>query len=188
MLNFLSKKIYVTCALYALLALGLIAFNSCSSTKKVATTKPDKIYKPLSKDELKAKYAGKMNVDKSDVKNISLYTFIDEWYGAPYVYGGNTKKGVDCSGFVCQLYTTVIDTKVPRTSQQQFDATKRIKKVAKLDEGDLVFFNGRGKNVSHVGVYLQNKYFVHASTSGGVMISNLEDDYWKKHFIAGGKL
>lgn len=188
MLTFLAKISFTKQGFFLCLIISLVALSACSSTKKVATTKPSKSYAPLSKEELKAKYANKVKVSKSDIKNITLYSFIDEWYGTPYVYGGNTKSGVDCSGFVCQLYTNVIASKVPRTSQQQFDATKRINKVAKLDEGDLVFFNGKGKKVSHVGVYLQNKYFVHASTSGGVMISNLEDDYWKTHFISGGKL
>ena len=172
---------------FALLLIATIGASSCSSTKKVAN-KPAKIYKPLSKNELKDKYAGKLKVNKKDISNISLYTFIDEWYGTPYVYGGNGKSGVDCSGFVYQLYSIVLDSKIPRTSQQQFDATKRIKKVAKLDEGDLVFFNGKGKKVSHVGVYLQNNYFVHASTSLGVIICNLEEDYWSEHFISGGRL
>ncbi len=63
-----------------------------------------------------------------DLDNTRLYYFIDEWYGTPYRYGGNTRAGVDCSGFVVQLYTKVFSSSLPRTARQQFDASKKIKK------------------------------------------------------------
>ena len=75
---------------------------------------------------------------------------------------------------------------VPRTARQQYKATKHIKKN-ELKEGDLVFFNTHG-GVSHVGIYLDNDYFVHASASQGVTISSLDESYYAKRFICGGQV
>ena len=75
---------------------------------------------------------------------------------------------------------------VPRTARQQYQASQHIKKN-NLKEGDLVFFNTRG-GVSHVGLYLDNDYFVHASSSEGVTISSLNDNYYAKRFICGGRV
>ncbi len=74
----------------------------------------------------------------------------------------------------------------PRTAREQYKATEHIKKD-KLKEGDLVFFNTHG-GVSHVGLYLENNYFVHASSSEGVTISNLDDHYYAKRFVCGGRV
>lgn len=128
-----------------------------------------------------------MSASPGDIDNIVLYRFIDEWYGVPYRYGGNGKNGIDCSGFSNKLYATVYNTPIQRTAQLQYDASKKVKRK-RLKEGDLVFFDGGGKKITHVGIYLLNGYFVHASTGGGVMISNLKDDYWIKHFVKGGKI
>jgi lipoprotein Spr len=75
---------------------------------------------------------------------------------------------------------------LPRTSQEQFKESRRVE-LEDLQEGDLVFF-GSGRSISHVGVYLQNNKFVHASTSQGVTITDLNDKYWKPRFVGGGRL
>lgn len=160
--------------------------TGCSSSRKM--TGPG--HKPavsLTERELRQKYAGKIAASAGDIDNIPLYRFIDEWYGVPYRYGGNGKNGVDCSGFSTKLYAGVYNTPIARTAQQQYDACKKVKKK-KLKEGDFVFFNEGGRKITHVGIYLINDYFVHASTGNGVMISNLNDAYWEDHFAGGGKL
>lgn len=133
------------------------------------------------------KYAEKLQVSKSSLTNIKLYNFIDEWYGVRYQYGGLTKQGVDCSGFCNVLYNNVYKKQLPRSTKE---IVKVIKKTSQsnLKEGDLVFFNISGKKNSHVGVYLINNYFVHASTSKGVIISNLQNPYYKKAFNKGGEV
>jgi cell wall-associated NlpC family hydrolase len=135
---------------------------------------------------LQFKYAVRMNVAVEHLWNLKLLQFIDEWYGTRYKYGGTSKQGVDCSGFSCSLLSAVFGLAIPRTSRDQYQHCEKIARDA-LQEGDLVFFNTRG-GVSHVGVYLQNNKFVHASTSAGVIISDLNEDYYARRFLGGGRM
>ncbi|QHS56780.1 glycoside hydrolase [Mucilaginibacter sp. 14171R-50] len=141
--------------------------------------KPDK--------EIAEKYAGLMGVKRNEIQNGRLYSFIDEWYGTPYRFGGLDKDGVDCSGLVLLLQLQVYDQPMPRTCAMQVNTIKR-KYEDELKEGDLVFFDFDGKQFSHVGVYLQNGYFVHASTRKGVMIARLHDNGIYKFFSRGGSI
>ena len=134
---------------------------------------------------LQFKYAMMMNVDVESLKNISLLGFIDNWFGTRYKLGGTSKRGIDCSALTGALLLAVYGFNLPRTARQQYDATDHIDKD-ELQEGDLVFFNTHG-GVSHVGVYLENDYFLHASTHG-VTISSLDDHYYAKRFICGGRV
>lgn len=133
------------------------------------------------------KYANILGVSKSELKNQRLYSFIDDWYGTKYKYGGVSKSGVDCSGFCNVLYREVYNKGMKRRTS---DIVKDINKVSKgsLREGDLVFFNISKKKNAHVGVYLTNNKFVHASTSKGVLISSLDNPYYKKAYNKGGRL
>lgn len=123
-----------------------------------------------------------------NIKNKNLNSFIAQWWGVPYLYGGTTKLGIDCSAFVQRLYEKVYQTELVRTANQQFSSSLYIKDWSKLNEGDLVFFKIKSRSISHVGVYLGNGKFVHASTSSGVMISDLKDHYWSKFYAGGGKI
>ena len=134
------------------------------------------------------KYAILMNAPVEELNNEKLISFIDEWYGTRYRLGGEDKNGVDCSAFVQSFMLSLYSVAVPRTSKEQYTQSHRIKK-ADLSEGDLVFFHTRGKSksVSHVGVYLRNNKFIHASSSGGVMISDLDDEYFRQRYVASGR-
>ena len=134
---------------------------------------------------LQYKYAMMMDVDVESLKNVSLLAFIDDWFGTRYRWGGTTKRGVDCSALTGSLLLAVYGFNMPRTAREQYDATEHIGKD-ELKEGDLVFFNTRG-GVSHVGIYLENDYFVQAA-SHGVTISSLDDHYYSKRFICGGRV
>ncbi len=134
---------------------------------------------------LKKEFSVKLGVPESGIKNELLYQFIKEWYAAPYKYGGKTKLGIDCSGFSSVLYQAVFKKQLSASSKNQYNDCKKTNKQ-NLKEGDLVFFNTNGKDVSHVGVYLQNNKFVHASTSKGVIINDLNEAYYKKYFVAFG--
>lgn len=141
--------------------------------------KPDK--------DLADKYAAVMHLQRNDIQNGRLYSFINEWMGVPYRFGGMDKQGVDCSGLVFLLQLQVYDQQVQRTCAMQVNNIKR-KYEEELKEGDLVFFDFDGKQFSHVGVYLQNGYFVHASTRKGVMIARLHDNGIYKYFSRAGSV
>ncbi|WP_261380975.1 C40 family peptidase [Mucilaginibacter pallidiroseus] len=141
--------------------------------------KPDK--------EIADKYATIMQVKRNDIQNGRLYTFIEEWLGVPYRFGGMDKEGVDCSGLVSLLQLQVYDQPVPRTTAQQANAVKR-KYEDELKEGDLVFFDFDGRQFSHVGVYLQNGYIVHASTRKGVIVVRLHDRGIYQYFSRAGSV
>ena len=118
--------------------------------------------------------------------NINLLFESLEWLGSPYQYGQCSKDGTDCSGFTRSIYQEVFDKTIARSSGAIYHQCKPVKK-AKLKHGDLVFFKIGSSRISHVGVYLGYGNFIHASTSAGVMVSNLEEDYYKRYFYSGGR-
>ena len=123
----------------------------------------------------------------ADERSTLLYDAVDSWMGVPYKYGGTDRNGIDCSAFVGTIYREVYGITLHRTSN---DMLRDVTLVARdqLREGDILFFtNSKGK-VSHVGIYLKDNLFAHASTSNGVSISRLSDSYWQKHFYKGGRV
>lgn len=134
---------------------------------------------------LQLKFALLLDTEVEAVTNLGLYQRINEWFGVPYHMGGTTKEGIDCSAFTQMLYSSFFNIFLPRTARDQFKLLKNISR-SEIKEGDLVFFNTSG-GVSHVGMYLQNNKFVHASTSEGVTISDLFDPYWVKRFVGVGR-
>jgi len=134
---------------------------------------------------LQFKFALLLDVEVETLAQSALYYFIEDWYGTRYRYGGTSRDGIDCSGFTSRLVKDVYGISLPRTAREQFRATTMIAN-SDMREGDLVFFNTRG-GVSHVGIYVGNQYFVHSSTSSGVTISNLRDDYYSKRFLGAGR-
>lgn len=138
---------------------------------------------------LQMKYAALLNTDISQIQNRKLFEYIDDWYGTRYCMGGSTKNCIDCSAFVQSLFSAIYGVTVPRTSQTQYKASRRIS-TTELREGDLLFFHTRRNRhgVTHVGIYLQNNKFVHASSSGGVKISDMYEPYFVQHLIAAGRL
>ncbi len=146
------------------------------------------------------KYANLLGTTPTKLHNPSLYDFIDEWYGVRYRLGGNDKSGIDCSAFVQKLYENVFSTNVVRTACEQYNSCKVLWETDTMKEGDLVFFYSytysrrrkhrksriTGKHITHVGIYLANSYFVHASSSNGVVISSLRESYWAAKFAGAG--
>lgn len=136
---------------------------------------------------LKKQFAEKLAVSESDIKNEKLYQFIDDWNGVKYKYGGKDKNGIDCSGLTSTLYSKVYNKSISCSTKSLVGEVKKIKE-SDLKEGDLVFFNTNGKSISHVGVFLQNHKFVHASTKKGVMISDMNEPYFKKTYVMSGRV
>ena len=172
-----------------------VGYNMASSTHEVATavavktssksfTSKNILFTEQCKS-LQFKYAQILNREVELLSNNLLFKFIDEWWQTHYRYGGTTRAGIDCSAFAGLLLSSVYAIKLPRTAKDQYRACLKIDKE-NMQEGDMVFFNTRG-GVSHVGVYLGDGYFVHASVSNGVTISRLDDDYYRRKFIGGGR-
>ena len=170
------------------------------SKHKPATTK-SKSGETIAKPNLPA--VSKINVEKANplllkyaiildtyienVTNTKLFLEIDEWWGTNYCMGGTTKNCVDCSGFTGNVVRNIYKINLPRTASEQYSASNRVVKD-NLKEGDLVFFKTKRGYVNHVGIYLCNNKFVHASTSNGVMISDLDEPYWQGKFAGGGRV
>ncbi len=168
---------------------GSKSLKSTAAPVVVATNSEDETKSASSIEKLSGlqfKYAMLLDVDMEALKNITLFGFIENWLGTRYRMGGTTKRGIDCSALTGTLLMAVYGFALPRTAREQYKATEHIEKD-ELKEGDLVFFNTHG-GVSHVGLYLENNYFVHASSSQGVTISNLDDSYYAKKFICGGRV
>jgi len=136
---------------------------------------------------LQLKYSPIINVPIDNLNNIVLLEQIDKWWGTRYCIGGNSENCVDCSGFTQIIMRNVYNLSILRTAQEQHNQAQRIEKED-LQEGDLVFFGSSIRSISHVGIYLQNNKFVHASTSNGVIVSDLNDKYWNPRFRGGGRI
>lgn len=115
-----------------------------------------------------------------------LYDQPKRWKGTPYKLGGLNKNGIDCSGFVYLIYQQKFGKTISRTTGAQVRSGKAISK-SQLTTGDLVFFK-TGYKVRHVGIYVENGTFLHASTSKGVMISRLDGPYWNARFWQARRL
>ena len=128
-----------------------------------------------------------MDIDRKD--NHALYVESSNWLGVPYRNGGTSRHGVDCSGLTSAIYKKVYRKNLERNANDQRKKDCRKVKKGKLKEGDLVFFhNGKKKKTAtHVGIYLKDDKFIHASTRRGVTISTLNEAYWKKHWLSGGR-
>ena len=134
-----------------------------------------------------AKYAALVGVPEDDFKNKKLIHFLEAWYGVPYKYGGTEKTGIDCSHLTCKIMQDVYNKKVAGTAVDLEKMCDHVKE-SKLKEGDLVFFKIESKSISHVGVYIANNHFMHASTKKGVMISDLNEAYFKKYYYTAGRI
>ena len=165
----------------AVFGLSVFLLAACSSSRKGNHETGGKADASLQK-----KYAGILEVSPKDVTNAMLYSFVDKWMNTAYSYGGQSEKGIDCSGFTQKLYDAVYKKKLPRTSDAQYKSLGRHHTKKQLEEGDLVFFTTiSGKKISHVGVYLQNDRFVNA-TNSGVAISDMNTKYWAERYVGGG--
>ncbi len=119
--------------------------------------------------------------------NQQLYFEVYKWINTPYRYGGETGKGIDCSGFSNKIYQAVYNQTLEGGSRDIFQHVKPLK-MKLAEEGDLLFFKIWKGQISHVGIYLQDGKFAHATTQAGVIISDLSEAYYKKYFFKAGHL
>ena len=158
-----------------------------AETHKITNALVNRTPEVESASPVQLKYAVLMNTEVETLPNKTLLNAVDEWYGVRYRTGGNEKNGVDCSGFTVAVYAAAYGLTLPRVSRDQYRMSRKIS-TTELQEGDLVFFNTRGSGVSHVGIYLGNNKFIHASVSRGVMVSDLFESYYIKRFVGAGRI
>jgi probable lipoprotein NlpC len=122
------------------------------------------------------------NSNSSPVHKVEqqLLGYYSDWEGTPYRYGGNSRDGIDCSAFVKNAYQSVFEIKVPRTTLGQAELGKKVSK-SELLPGDLVLFK-TSRRVRHVGVVVSANQFMHVSEKKGVIISALDNVYWRKKY------
>lgn len=173
-----------------------LAMASCGSTKhtahhnyKASSTKTEK-----SSDRRAPKRVTtepRRHIDLNSPANPvtkKLLTEADSWIGTPYAWGGNDRSGVDCSGFVLQVYLRSLEISLPRTSEQQQQYCRSIDK-ADLRPGDLLFFTVRGGDrVGHVGIYIGDGQMVHSSSSKGVIITPVDNPYFVTNYHSAGRV
>ncbi|GAB6190381.1 NlpC/P60 family protein [Desulfocastanea catecholica] len=160
--------------LVLLLIAFLFAFCGCMSKSTVT-------YFPQQKNSAK-----KSPADQNQEVTEALRQYFASWQGTRYSLGGLSRKGVDCSGLTLLTYKELFGKDLPRTVREQAEEGTKISKAA-LQPGDLVFFK-TGAFQRHVGVYLEEDLFFHASFSKGVMISSLNNAYWQKKFWQAQRL
>lgn len=133
-------------------------------------------------------YSKKLGIRFKDTADKDLIDAVSKWLGTPYRYGSSSKKGTDCSGFVTRVYRDVYGIDLSRSSRSMFNDVERISKD-NLRTGDLVFFK-RGPNqpIFHVGIYLKGGKFVHSASSSGVMVSSLNEKFYRNYYYAAGRI
>ena len=131
---------------------------------------------------------GSGNLTPAGIDRDAVLLDVVSYLGTPYLYGGATKNGFDCSGFTSTVYRDVIKISIPRTARDQYRTGSSVDGDG-LQFGDLVFFNTTGAGgASHVGIYLEDDLFAHSSVSYGVTISSLESTYYRKRFLGAKRV
>lgn len=162
-----------------IVSVATVILTACGSSKSTGSTGS---YKPT-----ELSWPSKSETAAMAPQSQALLSAAHEWLGVPYRYGGNDRKGVDCSGLVLQVYKDALGIKLPRNSREQHDYCTAIAKGS-LIPGDLIFFaTGKDKKrVSHVGIFIGDNLMIHASSSKGVILSNINSQYYSRTYAGSG--
>ena len=156
---------------FAMLLSMAIFFTACSSKRYVPS----------------ATKAAKAADAMANLKNKQLYKYINEWSGVKYRLGGLDKRGIDCSGFTYLVQKDIYGKELPRRSVDQASVIKE-KNLNQLKEGDLIFFSFGGREIDHVGIYLNGDSFVHASPSRGIIVEDLSLPAFQRAIVKAGPI
>lgn len=164
------------------LLLPLLLFATAGLLSSCRSTAPQLDYRELAQASIR------LGVDIELTDNHKLYIEASKWIGTPYRYGGHSLQGTDCSGFTSLIYKKVYRRTLKRSSEEQRKYDCHSIRRKQLQEGNLVFFhNGRkSRTATHVGIYLKENKFIHASTRQGVIVSSLDEPYYRSHWLCGG--
>lgn len=154
--------------------------TACGSSKSATTAAGN--YKPA-----ELSWPAKTETERLAPQSQAILSAAHSWLGVPYKYGGNDRKGVDCSGLVLQVYKDALGIPLPRNSREQRDYCTAIAKGS-LIPGDLIFFaTGKDrKQVSHVGIFIGDNLMIHASSSKGVILSDINSQYYTRTYAGSG--
>lgn len=181
--NILDLRFKSACHCLLVVA-SVVMLASCHSSKSV-------YYKNVDMREL-ARAGLALGFDIGEDDEWALMIESAKWLGTPYRSGGNTKSGVDCSGLTVQIFQAVYGKSLHRRSLDQYEQDCKRVGDKSLKCGDLVFFATSGKvkrkNINHVGIYLKDNLFIHASSSRGVVVDNLNSRYYVDRWIGGGRV
>lgn len=162
-----------------IVSVAAVILTACGSSRSTGSTGS---YKPV-----ELSWPSKSETAAMAPQSQALLSAAHEWLGVPYRYGGNDRKGIDCSGLVLQVYKDALDIKLPRNSREQHDYCTAIAKGS-LIPGDLIFFaTGKDKKrVSHVGIFVGDNLMIHASASKGVILSDINSQYYSRTYVGSG--
>jgi lipoprotein Spr len=121
------------------------------------------------------------NIDILDVENIDLFFVTFKWLKTPYRFGGNSKYGIDCSHFTQMVHQEAFNSGLTGNSREQFNQSVEVSRD-ELQEGDLIFFRINSSHITHVGIYMGNNKFAQSTCSKGVIVSDLDEEYWSRYF------
>lgn len=161
----------------------IIATSGCRFQRKTS-----KVSHTATERAFYLEFSARLGYQLNGTENPQLISEVSSWLGTPHRFGGNTRLGADCSGFVQEVYRLIYQVSLPRSSSNMAQHTQKIGK-SQLQEGDLVFFRtSGGRKISHVGIYLSNNKFIHVSSTRGVIVSDLAEPYYVRTFAHGGRV
>jgi cell wall-associated NlpC family hydrolase len=160
-----------------LLTVVALVLVGCSSTRRVELKAHRGVYESL-------------GLEESRHDNFDLYKEAASWLNTRHSEGGLTRRGIDCSGLVYMIYKNVYGKTLERSSSNMYKKNCHRIGKSRLKEGDLVFFNTSGNwfAINHVGIYLKDNKFIHTSISKGVMVNSLDEPYYHKTWVCGGRV
>jgi len=132
-------------------------------------------------------YSKTLGFQVTESNNPRLITRVTDWIGTPYRHAGFSKAGIDCSGFISKMYEEIYGMNLTHSSSSMIYQMNELVGREDMQEGDIIFFKIHRNRISHVGMYLGDHKFIHASSSRGVVVDDIRSPYYAKAFYKAGR-
>ncbi|MDW7681910.1 MAG: C40 family peptidase [bacterium] len=130
----------------------------------------------------------KLQLENRDRDLRRFYSTVQRYLGTPYLYSGDSRRGMDCSGLVKRVYQEIFGVKLPHNAYQQYQLSQSVS-IYEVEPGDLIFFDTTGRGgIDHVGIFLGSNYMVHASSIYGVVVARLDENYFSSRLVGAGRM